>query len=400
MVLTPDGRLARYLFGIEYGPRDLRLALVDAADGQDRHGGRSALLYCYHYDPTTRPIRPGDHERRPRSAAPLTRRSASSDFMVLTRCVRAAAPGQRGGRQHGSHWMSSPAPPVSAQRVLGRHARWTCSTLPPARSARSSSLLIVGARSSYFAVKYRRRVAGRGRRRHPRVALLELTWTVIPLVLSMVMFVWGASVFFAARRGRPTTRWTSTSSASSGCGRSSTPTASARSTSCTCRSAGRCKLIDDLGGRDPRLLVPAFRVKHGRRAGPLHDMWFQATEAGTYHLFCAEYCGTRHSGMIGEVYVMEPDDVPAVARAAARRQDRCSSRREAVQRARRASPATSPTRTGRGPSLDGLFGRHGACSRTADRSSPTRIHPRVDPEPAGEDRRRVTSRSCRPSRAR
>jgi len=50
-VLTPDGRLARYLFGIDYGARDLRLAIVDASAG--RVGGPidQVLLYCYHYDP-------------------------------------------------------------------------------------------------------------------------------------------------------------------------------------------------------------------------------------------------------------------------------------------------------------------------------------------------------------
>jgi protein SCO1 len=53
IVVTPDGRVARYLFGIEYGPRDLRLAIVDASAG--RVGSRidSFLLYCYHYDPMT-----------------------------------------------------------------------------------------------------------------------------------------------------------------------------------------------------------------------------------------------------------------------------------------------------------------------------------------------------------
>jgi protein SCO1/2 len=53
MVLTPDGRLARYLFGIEYGPRDLRLALVDASDGKLGSPVDALLLYCYHYDPMT-----------------------------------------------------------------------------------------------------------------------------------------------------------------------------------------------------------------------------------------------------------------------------------------------------------------------------------------------------------
>ena len=53
IVLTPEGRLARYLFGIEYGPRDLRFALVEASAGKLGSRVDSLLLYCYHYDPMT-----------------------------------------------------------------------------------------------------------------------------------------------------------------------------------------------------------------------------------------------------------------------------------------------------------------------------------------------------------
>ena len=53
IVLTPQGRLARYLFGIEYGPRDLRLALVEASAGKVGTPVDALLLYCYHYDPMT-----------------------------------------------------------------------------------------------------------------------------------------------------------------------------------------------------------------------------------------------------------------------------------------------------------------------------------------------------------
>jgi protein SCO1/2 len=53
MVLTPEGRLARYLFGVEYGPRDLRFAIVEASGGRVGSPADALLLYCYHYDPTT-----------------------------------------------------------------------------------------------------------------------------------------------------------------------------------------------------------------------------------------------------------------------------------------------------------------------------------------------------------
>ena len=53
VVLTPDGRLARYLFGVEYGPRDLRFAIVEASAGKVGTPVDSLLLFCYHYDPMT-----------------------------------------------------------------------------------------------------------------------------------------------------------------------------------------------------------------------------------------------------------------------------------------------------------------------------------------------------------
>jgi protein SCO1/2 len=53
IVTTTDGRLARYLFGIEYGPRDLKLALVEASDGKVGTFADQLILFCYHYDPMT-----------------------------------------------------------------------------------------------------------------------------------------------------------------------------------------------------------------------------------------------------------------------------------------------------------------------------------------------------------
>jgi protein SCO1/2 len=53
MVLTPDGRLARYFYGIKYPERDLRLGLVEASAGKIGTPVDAILLYCYHYDPST-----------------------------------------------------------------------------------------------------------------------------------------------------------------------------------------------------------------------------------------------------------------------------------------------------------------------------------------------------------
>jgi protein SCO1 len=53
IVLTPEGRTSKYVYGVDYGPRDLRLALVEASDHRIGTPVDRLLLYCYHYDPTT-----------------------------------------------------------------------------------------------------------------------------------------------------------------------------------------------------------------------------------------------------------------------------------------------------------------------------------------------------------
>jgi cytochrome c oxidase subunit 2 len=57
--------------------------------------------------------------------------------------------------------------------------------------------------------------------------------------------------------------------------------------------------------------IPAFRVKMDVVPGRLTTLWFKATKVGVYHQFCAEYCGTKHSGMIGTVTVLTPQDYEA-----------------------------------------------------------------------------------------
>jgi cytochrome c oxidase subunit 2 len=59
------------------------------------------------------------------------------------------------------------------------------------------------------------------------------------------------------------------------------------------------------------LFLPEFRVKQDVLPGRYTTTWFQTTQPGRYHLFCTQYCGTMHAGMIGEVVVMEPADYQA-----------------------------------------------------------------------------------------
>ncbi len=137
--------------------------------------------------------------------------------------------------------------------------------------------------------------------------LLEATWTIIPLAIFLVTFVWGALLYF----------------------RIYDPPANAMNIYVVGKQwmwkaehPGGQHEINALhvpAGRPVQLTmisqdvfhsfsIPDFRVKREVIPGRYSTVWFQATEPGTYHIFCTQYCGTQHSGMIGEVTVLTPDD--------------------------------------------------------------------------------------------
>jgi cytochrome c oxidase subunit 2 len=156
-----------------------------------------------------------------------------------------------------------------------------------------------------FAIKFRRR--SESERPHPITGslLLELIWTIIPLFMVLGMFTWGAHVFFEMSR----------------------PPAGSldiyvvgKQWMWKFQHMNGVSEINELHvplGRPVRLTMasedvihslyfPAFRVKGDVIPGRYRVMWFQATKTGRYHIFCAEYCGTKHAGMIGWINVMEP----------------------------------------------------------------------------------------------
>jgi cytochrome c oxidase subunit II len=160
-----------------------------------------------------------------------------------------------------------------------------------------------------FAILYRRR---RGIDAKPIEGStpLELTWSIIPLGIFLFVFVWGAIIYFKER----------------------TPPNGAATVYVVAKQ-WMWKLQHEEGqreinqlhvpvGRDVKMImtsqdvihsfyVPAFRIKQDVLPGRYTTAWFRATKAGTYHLFCAEYCGSQHSGMIGQVVVMEPAEYEA-----------------------------------------------------------------------------------------
>ncbi|MCX7513258.1 cytochrome c oxidase subunit II [Frateuria sp. STR12] len=157
-----------------------------------------------------------------------------------------------------------------------------------------------------FCVKYRRGTAAE--RTPPRQHLgVELTWTLVPFVLFMGIFGWSVHLWIKLR----------------------TPPKDAAPVYVVAKQwmwkvqhPGGQREIDQLHvpvGQPIRLMmtsqdvihsfyVPAFRVKQDVLPDRYTQLWFTATKAGTYHLFCAEFCGTDHSRMRGRVVAMAAGD--------------------------------------------------------------------------------------------
>jgi len=214
--------------------------------------------------------------------------------------------------------------------------------------------VLVAALVVYFTVKYRRRHPDDvGADIHGSLAL-ELTWTFIPFVLSLVMFAWGASLFF----------------------RLATPPANAmelfvvgKQWMWKVQHPEGVREINEMHvpiGRPVRITlgsedvlhdysIPAFRVKMDAVPGKLTTLWFEATVPGRYHIFCAEYCGTKHSGMIGEVIAMQPQDYE-VWLAGGRSTGTAAQNGERLFSDLACITCHKTDSTGRGPSLLGVFG--------------------------------------------
>ncbi|HEV2710008.1 MAG TPA: cytochrome c oxidase subunit II [Edaphobacter sp.] len=165
---------------------------------------------------------------------------------------------------------------------------------------------VVGVLVFGFAIRYRKE-------KHPVAVqvegstLLEATWTIIPLALFLICFVWGALLYF--RIYNPPTN-------------AMNIYVVGKQWMWKAEHQGGQHEINALHvpvGRPVQLTmisqdvfhsfsVPDFRIKREVIPGRYSTVWFQATTPGTYHLFCTQYCGTNHSQMIGEVTAMTPDD--------------------------------------------------------------------------------------------
>ncbi|HWO01114.1 MAG TPA: cytochrome c oxidase subunit II [Blastocatellia bacterium] len=212
------------------------------------------------------------------------------------------------------------------------------------------SLLIL-----YFAVKYRRRSEDEIPRAVEGSMRLEAVWTIVPFFIAMGIFGWGASMYYTMYRP---------------------PTEAldiyvvAKQWMWKVQHLDGHREINELHvpvGRKVRLMmttedvihsffVPAFRTKMDVVPGKYSTVWFEATKPGRYHLFCAEYCGTSHSGMIGWIYVMEAPEYQDWLSGGAGGASLASSGEKLFQQLA-CNTCHKTDGTGRGPALEGLFGK-------------------------------------------
>lgn len=159
---------------------------------------------------------------------------------------------------------------------------------------------------TFFALKYRRRGPGdRPKAIHGSIPL-EIAWSVIPFLIMLVMFAWGTKLYF---RNYTPPRGDTLDIYITG-----------KQWMWKIQYPGGQREINELHvptGRAVKLTlasedvihsfyIPAFRLKHDVVPGSYQMFWFEPNKPGRYHIFCAEYCGTNHSQMIGWVTVMEP----------------------------------------------------------------------------------------------
>ena len=170
------------------------------------------------------------------------------------------------------------------------------------------SLLIVSA-LLVFSVRYRRRP---GHRASPIEGSLplELLWTGVPLAICLFVFVWGTKLFLRVQTpSEEAMRFHVT--AKQWMWKLRHPTGQSEIN--TLHVPLGQKIVLTMISEDVihSFFVPAFRVKKDVLPGMYSALWFTPIKAGTYHLFCAEYCGTKHSAMIGSVVVLDPAEYQA-----------------------------------------------------------------------------------------
>lgn len=207
----------------------------------------------------------------------------------------------------------------------------------------------------YFMVRYRRRSEDEQPPATVTHMPLELTWTIIPTLLCVVVFAWSSSLYF--RNSRPPNaamemfvvgkQWMWHIQHPEGVREINelhVPIGVPVKITLTSQD-----VIHDF-------YIPAFRVKRDATPGRYNSLWFQATKTGTFHFFCAQYCGQGHAAMIGWVNVMTPEDYAAWLAGGTRGETMTQAGERLFQQYGCVTCHVADG-TGRGPSLVGQYGK-------------------------------------------
>jgi cytochrome c oxidase subunit II len=205
-----------------------------------------------------------------------------------------------------------------------------------------------------FIVRYRRRPEWNRAVAIEGSLALELLWTIIPLIVALSIFVWGARVFFHMTRV-PAATMRIDVTGKQWMWKLQHPTGQREINELHVPAGVPIELRMISEDVIHSFYVPAFRVKRDVVPGRYATTWFEATKPGAYHLFCAEYCGTKHSQMIGSMHVLEHADYERWLSGAAGSE----SPRDAGEKlfaSLRCDTCHNAGSGARGPDLAGLFG--------------------------------------------
>jgi cytochrome c oxidase subunit 2 len=224
----------------------------------------------------------------------------------------------------------------------------------------------------FFVIRYRRRLPFEIPRPVAGSIKLESLWTVIPFIIAMSMFVGGASVFFA-QYSIPKEALEVYVVGKQWMWKVQHTTGQREINELHVPVGRKIKLVMTTEDVIHSFFIPAFRTKSDVIPGRYTYIWFEATKPGRYHLFCAEYCGTNHSGMTGSIVVMEPNEYDEWLSGNANLESPVAAgQRLFTQTLGCASCHKEDGSGGRGPSLAGLLGStvqlEGGRTVTADES--------------------------------
>jgi cytochrome c oxidase subunit II len=212
------------------------------------------------------------------------------------------------------------------------------------------SLLII-----FFVIRYRRRNPFEIPRPIEGSTKLETLWSVIPLLIAMTIFFWGAKLYFGQYRPVQNAmevyvvgkQWM---------WKFQHATGQREINELHVPVNRKIKLIMTTEDVIHDVFVPAFRIKVDVVPGKYTTEWFEATKPGRYHFFCAEYCGMNHSGMGGYVVVMEPTEYENWLSGNAGQSSPAAAGRGFYESLGCVSCHGANAEGGRGPGLIGVFG--------------------------------------------